>query len=200
MKSEMFKRTLKLVKERGVLRPRDLDACGIPRDYLARLYQQGRVERVARGLYVYSEVIPTENHTLAEVCKRVPHGVICLLSALRFHRLTTQMPSEVWLAIAANARRPNEPQLPMRIVHFSGQALTEGIETHDVEGVVVRVYTVAKTVADCFKYRNRIGVDIAVEALRDCLQQRRCAMDSLWTYAKVCRVANVMRPYIEAIV
>ena len=200
MRSEMLRRTLRLAEKVGVLRPRELDAHGIPRDYLARLHQRGLVTRVGRGLYVLLEAPPTEHRTLAEVCKRVPHGVVCLLSALRFHELTTQMPSQVWLAIAPNARRPREPQLPMRIVYFSGRALTEGVETHEVEGVTVRVYGIAKTVADCFKYRNKIGIDVAVEALRDCVQEQRCSLEALWTNANICRVASVMRPYMEAIV
>ena len=200
MESEILKRTLELAHSIGVLRPRDLRQYGIPTDYLVRLYQRGYLDRIARGLYVLAEASPSENRTLAEVCKRVPNGVVCLLSALRYHGVTTQLPSEVWLAIASNARRPREPRLPIKIVHLSGAALVEGVEEHDVEGVGVRVYGVAKTVADCFKHRNKIGVDIAVEALRDCLEQKRCSRDDIWKYAKVCRVANVMRPYLEAMV
>ncbi len=200
MESKMINQTLELARSVGVLRPRDLKQYGIPKGYLARLHQRGYLERVGRGLYMLADATPTENHTLAEVCKRVPNGVVCLLSALRYHGITTQMPSEVWLAIASNARRPREPRLPITIVHLSGSALTGGIEEHEVEGVKVKVFNVAKTVADCFKHRNKIGVDIAVEALRDSLDQKRCSLDDIWKYAKICRVANVMRPYLEAMV
>lgn len=198
MESPTVKRVLKIAAEAGVLRPRDLDNHGIPRRYLSMLCRQGLLSRTGRGLYVLADADTTENRTLAEVCKRVPAGVICLLSALRFHNLTTQMPFQVWLAIDRKARLPKEPMLPIRIVRFSGPALETGIEEHQVEGVRVKVYSPAKTVADCFKYRNKIGRDVALEALRDCRSQRKCSNDELWRYAKVCRVANVMKPYLEA--
>jgi predicted transcriptional regulator of viral defense system len=142
---------------------------------------------------------PTENRTLAEVGKRVPGGVVCLLSALQFHRLTTQAPYEVWLAIDRKAWRPISVELPLRIFRFSGPALSQGIEEHRIEGVPVKVYTPAKTVADCFKYRNKIGLDVALEALRVCWKQRQATMDQLWQAANICRVANVMRPYLESL-
>ena len=192
-------RVLELARRAGVLRPRDLDAEGIPREYLRRLLDEGLLDRTGRGLYVVAGSKPTPNHTLAEVCKRVPHGVVCLLSALQFHELTTQAPFEVWLAIGEKARLPKVDYPPMRIVRFSGQALEFGVKEHRVEGVVVKVYSPAKTVADCFKYRNKIGLDVAMEALRDCWKKRRATMDELWSAAEVCRVANVMRPYLESL-
>jgi predicted transcriptional regulator of viral defense system len=140
------------------------------------------------------------NHSLAEACKRVPHGVVCLLSALQFHELTTQAPFEVWLALGEKARLPRVEYPPLRIFRFSGPALTTGVEEHRVEGVPVKVYGPAKTVADCFKYRNKVGLDVALEALRDCWRQRRATMDEIWRAAQVCRVANVMRPYLESLV
>jgi predicted transcriptional regulator of viral defense system len=136
---------------------------------------------------------------LVTAATRIPHGVVCLLSALRFHDLTTQNPSEVWLAIDRKARAPVQHELPLRIVRFSGRARIEGIEKHRIDGVPVRVYSPAKTVADCFKYRRKIGTDVAMEALRDCWRSGRCTMDDLWRYASVCRVTNVMRPYLEAV-
>jgi predicted transcriptional regulator of viral defense system len=199
MKHTIAEKVLKTVRETGVLRPRDLDAYGVPRKYLNLLYQKGLLNRVARGVYVHADADATENRTLAEVCKRVPAGVVCLLSALQFHNLTTQMPHQVWLAIHYKARLPREPRLPIKIVRFSGPALETGIENHTIEGVPVKVYDPAKTVADCFKYRNKIGFDVALEALRECRRQRKCTNDQLWQYAKVCRVAKVMRPYLEAI-
>jgi predicted transcriptional regulator of viral defense system len=191
------------VKRTGVLNARDLKAQGIPREYLWQLQQKGLLERAGRGIYRQPNGQITENHSLVEAAQRVPRGVICLLSALRFHGLTTQMPFEVWVAIDRKAHRPNGSSdgylTPLNIVRFSGEALTEGVEEHTIEGVTVKIYSPAKTVVDCFKYRNKIGIDVAVEALRDCWQTRRASADELWRYAKICRVANVMRPYMEAI-
>jgi len=189
---------LEMAQQAGVLRPRDLDAHSIPRIYLSRLCERGYLQRVGRGLYVLPHADVSEHHTLAEACKRVPHGVVCLLSALRFHGLTTQSPFEVWLAIANKAWRPHVDYPRLRLLRYSAGTLEAGVEEHAIEGVIVRVYNPAKTVVDCFKYRNKIGVDIAVEALRDCRRQRRCTNDELWHFAKICRVANVMRPYMEA--
>jgi predicted transcriptional regulator of viral defense system len=165
---------------------------------LTRLCRSGRLQRVGRGLYVLPDADLTENHALAQACKRVPHGVICLLTALRFHGLTTQSPSEVWIAIDVKARKPRLDATPLRVVRFSGRSLTYGVEEHEVEGVTVRVTSPAKTVADCFKFRNKIGVDVAVEALKDYRRVRGSA-DDLWRAAQACRVTNVMRPYLEAI-
>jgi predicted transcriptional regulator of viral defense system len=192
------RRILEMVEQAGVLRPRDLDAHGIPRIYLSRLCERGILQRVGRGLYVLSNADVSEHHTLAEAGKRVPHGVVCLLSALRFHGLTTQAPFEVWLAIGSKVWRPQVDYPRLRFVRFSARALEAGVEEHSIEGVIVRVYNPAKTVADCFKYRNKIGLDVALEALRDCRRQRICTNDKLWHYAKICRVANIMRPYMEA--
>ena len=195
----MTEKVLDLVREVGVIRPRDLEAGGIPGSYLSRLVRNGELDRVGRGLYTLADAAPSEHRSLAEVAKRVPRGVVCLLSALRFHELTTQTPFEVWLAIGQKDRTPRPNGTRLRIVRFSGEARTSGIETHIIEGVPVRVYGPAKTVADCFKFRNKIGIDIAVEALRDCLRQRRCTTDELFEYARVCRVSRVMRPYVEAL-
>lgn len=190
---------LDLLGRVGVLRPRDLPRYGIPHTYVSRLHRRGLLDRPERGLYTLPDADTTEHHTLAEAAKRVPNSVVCLLSALRFHNLTTQAPFEVWLAIDTKARRPRTTALPLRIIRASGQALSAGVEEHEVEGVPVRVYSPAKTVADCFKYRNTIGLDVALEALRDTWRQRRSTMDDLWRYARICRVANVMRPYLESL-
>jgi predicted transcriptional regulator of viral defense system len=190
---------LNIVRKSGILRPRDLASRSIPRTYLQRLHEQGLLVKEARGLYKLPDAEVTENHSLAEACKRVPRGVVCLLSALQFHKLTTQAPSEVWLALDRKARAPREGGQPLRLVRMSGRALTEGIEDHRIEGVAVKVYKPAKTVADCFKYRNKIGLDVALEALRDYRQKQRAGMDELWRFAKICRVERVMRPYLEAL-
>jgi predicted transcriptional regulator of viral defense system len=192
-------RVIALVRERGVLRPRDLAALGLDPNYLARLERAGRLERVGRGLYVSPEAAVHEHHTLAEASKRAPHGVVCLLSALRFHEIGTQNPHQVWLAIDQDARPPKQSGVPLRIVRFSGRALSEGVETHVIEDVPVRVYNPPKTVADCFKYRNKIGLDVALEALREVRQERRATIDEIWRYAEIDRVANVMRPYLEVL-
>ena len=183
----------------GVLRAKDIEACGVSREYLRRLVARGLIERVGRGLYSLPGGEVSANRSLAEASKRVPKGVVCLLSALRFHGMTTQSPFEVWMAIDVKARRPKGDGVALRIVRFSGNALSMGIQTHPVEGVQIRVYSPAKTVADCFKYRNKIGLDVALEALREGWRERRFSMDELWRFAKICRVANVMRPYLESL-
>jgi predicted transcriptional regulator of viral defense system len=190
---------LALVQRYGVLRPRDLSAHGIPREYLVRLHRQGLLDRPARGIYVLADAEPSEHQSLVEACKRVPHGVVCLLSALRFHRLTTQAPFEVWLAIGEKAWLPKHDYPPLHIVRFSGPALTTGVEEYVLQGVAVRVTDPARTVVDCFKYRNKIGLDVAIEALRDCWRQRKATMDELHRAAQTRRMANVMRPYLESL-
>jgi predicted transcriptional regulator of viral defense system len=190
---------LALARKRGMLRARDLKAHGISGTYLRRLVQSGRLERPSRGLYRLPEHEITAQHGLAEVCAKIPHGVVCLLSALQFHELTTQWPPEIWVAIDRKAAKPTVNGLPVRVVRFSGAALRTGFEERQIEGVTVRVTTPAKTVADCFKYRNKVGADVALEALRDCWRKKKATADELWRYAKVCRVANVMRPYMESL-
>lgn len=185
----------------SILTARDFQAQGIPREYLSLRYRSGQLERIARGIYRQPEAEVTEHHDLAVAALRVPRGVVCLLSALQFHELTTQLPGEIWLALDRKAHRPQSTDgTSLRIVRFSGAALTEGVEEHIIEGVRVRIYNPAKTVADCFKYRNKIGVDVAIEALRDVWRKRQAGVNELMHYARVCRVANVMRPYLETIV
>jgi len=164
-----------------------------------RLCEAGKIERVGRGLYRLAGASVSEHHTLAQVGKRLPSGIICLLSALSFHGFTTQAPSEVWVALDRKAWLPAASDLPVRIVRFSGAGLRQGHRSHLIEGVSVRVTTSAKTVADCFKYRNKIGGDVALEALREGWRERRFTMDELWQAARLCRVANVMRPYLETL-
>ena len=187
-------------KTSSILRTRDLEAHGIWRANLRDYVEQGVLTRVGRGLYTLVGVEAGENHSLAEVGKRVPQGTVCLLSALRFHELTTQQPHETWLALDGRARSPKADSLALRIVRFTGSALSEGREEHVIEGVPVKIYNPAKTVADCFKFRNKIGLDVALEALRETWRARRCGMSELMRYARVCRVANVMRPYLESLI
>ena len=191
---------LDLVRNLGVLRPRDLEPYGIHREYLRRLERQGTLVRSGRGLYTLPEADMTEHYTMVEASKRVPKGVVCLLSALRFHNITTQAPFEVWLAIDRKAWTPQGTMLPLRIVYMSGAAFHSGVDIHNIAGVPVPVYNPAKTVADCFKYRHKIGLDVALEALRECWRERTATIDQLWHYAKICRVSNVIRPYLEFLV
>ena len=190
---------LVLAHRHGVLRPRDLSAHGIPREYLVRLHRQGLLHRPARGIYVLADAEPSEHQSLVEACKRVPQGVVCLLSALRFHHLTTQAPFEVWLAIGEKAWLPKLDYPPLHIVRFAGSALTAGVEKHALQGATIRVTDPARTVVDCFKYRNKIGLDVAIEALRDCWKQKKATMEQLYRAAQTRRMANVMRPYMESL-
>ncbi len=200
LESSKSAQVIELARIKGVLRPRDLQSYSIPREYLRRLTDRGLLEKIGRGLYTLPGADISEMHSLAEVSKRVPRGVICLLSALRFHDLTTQNPFQVWLAIDVDARAPKPDSVPLRIVRFSGPALNSFIEEHNIEGVPIRVYSPAKTVADCFKFRNKIGLDIAIEALKDCWRQRKATIDEIWAAAKICRVTTIIRPYLESIV
>lgn len=193
-------RVIKHLRRKGLARAADLAPLGVPRETLSRLHRAGRLERLGRGLYALPDRETTLQHSLAEAAKKVPTGVVCLLSALSFHKLTTQLPFEVWIALDRKARLPKTgPGLAFRFLRFSGKALSLGVEQHLVDGVQVKVYGVAKTVADCFKYRNKIGRDVALEALREAWRGRRATSEDLHRYARVCRVENVMRPYMEAL-
>jgi predicted transcriptional regulator of viral defense system len=197
---EKTKAALALVKRKGLVSPRDLAAEGLPPSYLTRLSVRGLIEHVGRGLYAWPGLDLGENQSLAEVARLAPKGVICLLSALQFHRLTTQTPHDIWLALPPATWRPRSVGLKLRVFRFSGKALTYGIETHPVGGSTLRVYGPAKTVVDCFKFRNKVGLDVALEALRDGLHKRLFTTAELWEAARIVRMQNVMRPYLEAIV
>jgi predicted transcriptional regulator of viral defense system len=198
MKTSLTQRMLSIAQARQIVRPRDLEALGIPREYVLRLMRKGIVRRLGRGIYELAALSPTEHHSLAVAAKEIPHGVVCLLSALRFHELTTQNPSEVWIGIHVKARLPRSSSVRHRIVRYSEKTLKSGARTHKIEGVPVKIFTPAKTVADCFKYRSKIGLDVAIEALKDSLKQRKATVDEIVRYAKVCRVSRVIRPYLEA--
>ncbi len=192
-------RVLALLDERGLVRSRELAELGIPRSTLQRLLAAGEIERVARGLYALPGRLLSEHQSLLEVSKQVPGGVICLLSALAFHGIGTQVPHQVWVAIGPKARTPLVRQVPVCIVRFSLGALRYGVELHRIAGVELRVTSPAKAVADCFKYRNKIGLDVTVEALREGWRERRFSAPELWEAARVCRVREVIRPYVEAV-
>ncbi|MDO5102510.1 MAG: AbiEi antitoxin N-terminal domain-containing protein [Lautropia sp.] len=190
---------LALTKHQGLLRPRDLHAHGLPSVALTRLVRQGQLIRIGRGLYAYPDRHISEHGVLAEVACKYPKAVVCLLSALRVHDLTTQAPFETWLGIPNKARAPRMDYPPLRIIRFSDTAMTEGVEEHQIDGITVRVTSIERTVADCFKLRNKIGLDVAIEALQEAWRAKRLNMDKLWHHATLCRVANVMRPYMESL-
>lgn len=192
-------RLLRLSAEMGAFRLADARARGIHPETVYRLVRRGELERVGRGLYRAAEAMATEHHGLVLATMVVPGGIVCLLSALSFHELTTQLPFEVWMALDRRAAAPRDPAVQIRLLRFSGASLAVGVEAHELEGVRVRVYSAAKTVVDCFRYRNLVGMDVAVEALRDCLEQRKSSPGELWELAQVCRIGSVMRPYIEAL-
>jgi predicted transcriptional regulator of viral defense system len=181
----------------GIVRTRDLTALGLTRTQVRRLAMRGELVRLARGLYCTPGTPVDARHTLAEVARRAPRGVVCLTSALQFHNVTTQNPRQVCLLLPPGYRAPRMESPSIWTFRAAGDALTAGVETHVIEGVEVRVTCVAKTVADCFKYRSRIGLDVALEALRECLRERRASVADLLRYARVCRVERVMRPYVE---
>jgi predicted transcriptional regulator of viral defense system len=191
---------LELAREYGILKAKDLEAAGISRNYLYQLQQRGLLEKRARGIYALPDTAYTEHSQLAEVAKRVPRSVVCLISALSFHGISTQIPHEIWIAVHRASWRPRIDYPPLNLTYLSGDSYTHGIQSHDLDGVVVKVYSPAKTVADCFKFRNKVGLDVAIEALRECWRAKRATMDEITTAAKVNRVFAVMRPYIEATV
>ncbi|WP_372527088.1 type IV toxin-antitoxin system AbiEi family antitoxin domain-containing protein [Piscinibacter sp.] len=192
-------KVLQLVRKNGWLRASDLADAGVPRVVLTRMAASGQLERAARGLYRLPDGGSSEHEGLVTVASKVPQAVVCLLSALQFHGLTTQLPWQVWIAMPRGSHVPRLEYPPIRMVQFTGEAYTQGIEAHERDGVTLHVFSVAKTVADCFKHRNKIGMDVALEALKDARAQGRASFDDLWSCAKVCRVSNVMRPYMEAV-
>ncbi len=190
-------RVLDLASQKGMLRPGDLDSIGAPRVVLTRLTASGLLEKTGRGIYRLPGNQGTEHESMVTIATKVPHAVFCLLTALQFHELTTQLPRQIWIAMPRGSHTPKVDYPPVKMVQFSGDAFSEGIEVVELEQVKLRIYCVAKTVADCFKHRNKIGLDVALEALKDARAKRKASADDLWHFAKICRVANVMRPYLE---
>src|SRR6185437_6588406 len=188
-------RALAVARNMGVARARDFAAAGIAPVYLKRLTAEGRLVRLGRGLYQLADAELAATHSLAEAARAVPHGVVCLLSALQFHELTTQTPHQVWVMIGLHKWTPRSPPVTLRIVRATGESLTAGIQQHTIEGVPVSIYEPAKTIADCFKYRSKVGLDVAIDALRDGWRRKLYTADQLWRFARICRVQNVMRPY-----
>ena len=189
-----------LARRYGVLTAQEARRHGIHTQVLTRMVREGTLERVSRGCYRLPEAPVTEHHGLALASAAVPDGVVCLVSALSFHGIGTQIPHELWMAVERRARKPDLAWPPLRVFRFGGKSFTEGVETHEPEGVPVRVYEVAKTLADIFKYRNKVGIDVALEALKEAWVHRRFQMDRLTHFARICRVEKVMAPYIDAVV
>jgi predicted transcriptional regulator of viral defense system len=192
-------RALDLLKDKGMLRLKDFIAEDITPETLARLVRDKQILRPARGLYQLPDTQIDAAHTLVEASVLVPKGIVCLISALQFHELTLQMPSAVWMAIERTAWRPTSSYPPIRFVRFSGWAMTEGVERYPIQSRQVPITNPARTIVDCFRYRNKIGIDIAMEGLREGIRRRKCTPDQLWQYAKTARVWTVMRPYVEAV-
>lgn len=180
-------------------RPRDLASLGVGYPALQRLVTMGVVEKVAAGLYRLSQIEPNEFETIAMVAAAVPDAIVCLLSALRLHELGTQSPHEIWLALDRKARKPARLPAKVRLVRFSGAMLSHGVETLTIHGAPVRVTSAARTVVDCFRYRNKLGLDVALEALRDAVRNRKVRMDEITRSADACRARTVMAPYLEAL-
>ncbi len=200
MAQSELSRILRLARLHSSISAEEATRAGVHSQVLSRLIVAGVLERVARGQYRLADRPIGEHHALALAARAAPRGVICLLSALNFHGIGTQLPAEVWIALERGVRVPSTLRLPARFVHFSGAAFHEGIETHLIDGGHIRVYTVAKTLADMFKFRNKIGLDVAIEALRDAWQHGSFTMDALDRAARACRVERVMRPYIETVI
>jgi predicted transcriptional regulator of viral defense system len=196
---QRYKLLVASARSRAILQSRDFARMRIHPQAISRLVGKGQLIRVGRGRYMLPEAEHSENLGLALVAAAVPRSVICLLSALRFHGIGTQAPHDVWIAVKQAAARPRLDYPPIRVTLVSGSAFTFGIERHRIDGVPVRIYSPAKTVADCFKFRNKIGLEVAIEALREALRAKRCTREELWIAGKACRVATVMRPYLESI-
>ena len=192
-------RVLDLLGQKGMVRPSDLDDIGAPRVVLTRMTANGQLEKAGRGIYRLPDSHGSEHESLITIATKVPQAVFCLLTALQFHELTTQLPREVWIAMPRGSHKPKIDYPPLKMVQFAGEAYSEGVDVVERDQVKLRVYCVAKTIADCFKHRNKIGLDVALEALKDARAKKKASADDLWRFAKICRVANVMRPYLEAV-
>jgi len=197
LKSGNKQKVLDLFEREKLVRPKDLEEINVDTKYLYLLLKEGKLKKIGEGLYTLRDFSIDEKFSLVEVSKQIPEGVFCLLTALEFQEMTTQVPHEVWIALDNSAYVPKIESVQLRVVRMSGESLSSGISEYSIEGIPVKIYTPAKTVADCFKFRNKIGLDIAIEALRDYIQGSYGTLDELWKYAKICRVQKIIRPYLE---
>ncbi|HFD2382553.1 TPA: type IV toxin-antitoxin system AbiEi family antitoxin domain-containing protein [Legionella pneumophila] len=198
-KDSYKQKVLQMASKTGIVRMSDLTEMGITRATISRLVSENKLEKLASGLYCLSETELSEKESLVIIASRVPQAVFCLLTALQIHDLTTQLPRKVWIAMPKGSHAPKMDYPPLKMVQYSDEAFSEGIEIIESDNIKLRVYNRAKTIADCFKHRNKIGIDVAIEALKEAYSKNKVTVDELWHYAKICRVANVMRPYIETI-
>lgn len=193
------KQLVNLAKNKGLIRPLDLDALEIPRITLTRLVEKGIFEKVSRGVYRVANQHYSEYSDLMTVAVKAPQAVFCLLTALQFHELTTQLPRDIWIAMPKGRHAPRLDYPPLKMIQYSNNVFHSGINTYQHNGVTLRVYSIEKTIADCFKHRNKIGIDVAIEALKEAKQKQLLSVDCLWQFAKLCRVTNIIRPYLESI-
>jgi predicted transcriptional regulator of viral defense system len=187
-------------KNHSIVRPSDLTRLGLPKDYLYQLSKEQVLDRIGRGMYQWPNRSAGNSQSLIEAVRQAPNAVVALLSALSFHELTTQNPHEIWLAIDRKGWRPKIQYPPVRFVTLSGKLMSEGVECHTVDGEELKIFSIARTVVDCFKYRHKIGLEVALEALREGWREKRFTIDELVRYAELCRVRNVMQPYLESLV
>jgi len=187
------------LKNNKIMRAKDIFGLGISREYLSKLHEKGVVERLERGIYSLPDIELSEWYMLALAQVRIPSGVVCLLSALRFHNLTTQNPGEVWMAVGSREYIPEDSSVFVNVVRMTNKCLFLGTEDHFIDGVSVKIYNPAKTVVDCFKFRNKVGLDVAIESLKEVVSQRKATIDQIWEYAGISRMRNVIRPYMEAL-
>jgi len=198
-KKTMEEQVLRLIGRVGVIRARDVAEHHIPTVILSRMVRNGQIERTSRGVYTLPNVAMSEHRSLAEVAIRIPSAVMCLLTALRYHEIGTQSPFDVWVALPARCPTPRVEQPRARYVWMTSKSLSEGVDEVLIDGVRVKIFNPAKTIADCFKFRNKLGTDVAIEALSDAWRRKLVSMADLWYFAKVDRVTNVMRPYLESL-
>jgi predicted transcriptional regulator of viral defense system len=191
---------LELAKEKGIIQAKDIEEFGIARNYLYKLCKEGLLNKAARGMYMLQDAPITENQNLIEIAKKIPNAVVCLISALSFHGITTQIPHEIWIAVPRDTWRPSMDYPPLHYTVLTEKAYNFGIQRVGINGTTIKIYNPAKTVADCFKFRNKVGIDVAIEALREVWRSRKATMDELVEAAGIDRVSKVMRPYLEAIV
>ncbi len=201
MKTEISnkQKALQMARQKGIVKMSDLTQTGITRATVSRLVKENKLEKLAHGIYCLSETEFSEKESLIIIASRVPQAVFCLLTSLQIHDLTTQLPRKVWIAMPKGSHKPKMDYPPLKMVQYSDEAFSEGIEIMESDNIKLRVYNLAKTIVDCFKHRNKIGLDVAIEALKEAYIKNKVTVDELWHYAKICRVVNVMRPYIEAI-
>ena len=190
---------LNYLSQHPIIRSYELNDLGVSREVLRRMVENGEIIQLGRGIYSYSETELNEHSQLAEVSKRVPNGVICLISALRFYNLTTQIPFEIWIAIEKNRWKPQVNYPPLQVIHLSGAGFHEGIVHHSIDGVKSPIYNIPKTVVDCFKFRSKIGLDVALEALKEALHHKYTTRDQIWRLSKACHISSVIKPYLEAV-